>query len=326
MPATPSPATACASTRRPTRSSCCASPTAASRPPRRRARAAAARLAARRRTAPPRPRAPPAASRPRPSLSGLRTTGSLTRGIVAGTSRDVSVTSGLRLDVAGEVAPGVTLRAALTDENTPILPEGTTTQLSDLDRVFVEVTSRQARVRLGDVDLALAGTTFAPVARQVQGALVEATIPAVGFVAGGRVVGSASATRGTFRSQDLVALEGVQGPYRVQGLSGETFVVVVPGSERVTLDGERLVRGESADYTIDYATGEITFTPARLITAERRLTVDFEYTTGGFSRTLTVAGATVGLLPDAAGRARAQPRRAPPLRGRRRRVRDSISA
>ncbi|HEX9953520.1 MAG TPA: hypothetical protein VGB53_17280, partial [Rubricoccaceae bacterium] len=241
-----------------------------------------------------------------PALTGLRTTGSLTRGIVAGTSRDVSVTSGLRLDVAGEVAPGVTLRAALTDENTPILPEGTTTQLSDLDRVFVEVVSRQVRVRLGDVDLALAGTTFAPIARQVQGALVDVAVPEAGFLAGGRVLASASATRGTFRSQDLVAVEGVQGPYRVQGLNGETFVVVVPGSERVTLDGERLVRGESADYTIDYATGEITFTPARLITAERRLTVDFEYTTGGFARTLTAASADVRLWPDAAGRPRAR--------------------
>ena len=245
-------------------------------------------------------------SGPSVSTSGLRTSGSVTRGVVAGTSRDVSVTSGLRLDVSGEVAPGVRLRAALTDENTPILPEGTTTQLSDLDRVFVEVESQRVRVRLGDVDLALSGTTFAPVARQVQGALIEAEIPALGFVAGGRVVGSASATRGTYRSQDLVALEGVQGPYRVQGLNGETFVVVVPGSERVTLDGQALTRGESADYTIDYATGEVTFTPAHLITAERRITVDFEYTTGGFTRTLTAAGADVRLWPDAAGRARAR--------------------
>ncbi len=240
------------------------------------------------------------------SAAGLRTTGSVTRGVVAGTARDVSVTSGLRLDVSGEVAPGVRLRAALTDENTPILPEGTTTQLSDLDRVFVEVESRRVRVRLGDVDLALRGTTFAPIARQVQGALAEAELPALGFLAGGRVVGSASATRGTYRSQDVVAVEGVQGPYRVQGLNGETFVVVVPGSERVTLDGQTLVRGESADYTIDYATGEITFTPLHLITAERRITVDFEYTTGGFTRTLTAAGADVRLWPDASGRARAR--------------------
>ncbi|HEX8385343.1 MAG TPA: hypothetical protein VF576_04110, partial [Rubricoccaceae bacterium] len=133
----------------------------------------------------------------------------------------------------------------------------------------------------------------------------EAELPALGFVAGGRAVASASATRGVYRSQDLVAVEGVQGPYRLQGGAGETFVVV-PGSERVTLDGQTLVRGETADYTIDYATGEVTFTPNRLITAERRITVDFEYTTGGFTRTLTAFGAEARLWPDAQGRARAR--------------------
>ncbi len=227
----------------------------------------------------------------------LQTRGSITRGVVAGNNRDVSVTSGLRLSVAGDVAPGVTLRAALTDENTPILPEGTTQQLSDLDRVYVEVDGPGVRARLGDVDLRLPGTAFAPLARQVQGAFVEAEIPSGGFVAGGRAVGSASATRGRFRSQDLVALEGVQGPYRLEGQAGEAFVVVVPGSERVYLDGQLLRRGESGDYTIDYGTGEVTFTPSRLITAERRLTVDFEYTAGGFTRTLLAGGGDVGLWP-----------------------------
>ena len=238
------------------------------------------------------PRRPAGPARAPPALS---TRGSITRGVVAGSNRDVSVTSGLRLSVAGDVAPGVTLRAALTDEDTPILPEGTTQQLSDLDRVYVEVDGPGVRARLGDVDLALSGTAFAPVRRQVQGALVEADLPARGALAGGRVVASASATEGRYRSQDLVALEGVQGPYRLEGQAGEAFVVVVPGSERVFLDGERMRRGESGDYTIDYGTGEVTFTPARLITAERRITVDFEYTAGGFSRTLLASGAEVDL-------------------------------
>ena len=230
-------------------------------------------------------RAPPA----------ITTTGSITRGIVAGNNRDVSVTSGLRLSLAGDVAPGVTLRAALTDENTPILPEGTTQQLSDLDRVYVEVDGPGLRARLGDIDLTLPGTVFAPLARQVQGASVEADLPASGAFAGGRVLASASATEGRFRSQDLVALEGVQGPYRLEGAAGEAFVVVVPGSERVYLDGRLLTRGEGADYTVDYGTGEVTFTPAHLITAERRITADFEYTTGGFARTLLASGAEAGL-------------------------------
>ena len=246
-------------------------------------------------------RAPPGASRPPPAI---RTSGSITRGVVAGSNRDVSVTSALRLSLEGEVSPGVSLRAALTDEDTPILPEGTTRQLSDLDRVFVEVEGPGVRARLGDVDLALSGSAFAPLARQVQGAVAETALPAVGIVRGGRVLGSASATRGRFRSQDVVAVEGVQGPYRLEGEAGEAFVLVVPGSERVYLDGRLLERGAAADYTVDYATGEVTFTPARLITAERRITVDFEYTSGGFTQTLLASGLDVDLGSPEASRAR----------------------
>ncbi|MEO0560219.1 MAG: hypothetical protein AAF170_18795, partial [Bacteroidota bacterium] len=232
---------------------------------------------------------------------GLRSRGSITRGVVAGSNRDVSVTSGLRLDLSGEVAPGVDVRAALTDEDTPILPEGTTQQLSDLDRVYVELDAGRARARLGDIDLELAGTTFAPLVRTVQGASVEVDLPATGLLAGGRVLASGSATRGIFRSQDIAARESVQGPYRLSGRNGETFVLVVPGSERVFLDGERLTRGVTGGYTIDYGTGEVTFTTANLITAERRISVDFEYTTGGFTRTLVASSAEVDLWPDAAG-------------------------
>lgn len=237
-------------------------------------------------------RGPPASTRPPPAI---QTRGSITRGVVAGSDRDVSVTSALRLSLEGEVSPGVRLRAALTDEDTPILPEGTTRQLSDLDRVFVEVQSAAVRARLGDVDLTLPGTRFAPLARQVQGAVAEVELPALGLVRGGRVLASGSATRGRFRSQDVPAIEGVQGPYRLEGEAGEAFVIVVPGSERVYLDGRLMERGAGADYTVDYATGEITFTPTRLITAERRITVDFEYTSGGFTQTLLAGAADIDL-------------------------------
>lgn len=234
------------------------------------------------------------------SKSRLQSRGSITRGVVAGTNRDATVTSGLRLDVSGEVAEDVSVEAVLTDENTPILPEGTTQQLSDFDRVAVTLTTPLGTARLGDIDLQLPGTAFAPVSRKVQGASAETVLPERGALAGGGVSVTGSATRGLFRSQEIAPVEGVQGPYRLTGAQGETFILVIPGSERVRLDGEALERGEAADYTMDYATGEITFTPAHLITETSRIAVDFEYTASRYTRSLLAADVDAAL--DLGGR------------------------
>ncbi len=222
------------------------------------------------------------------SLPQLRRSGAISRGIVAGNRRDVSIESGLRMELDGEVADGVRVQAVLTDENTPIQPEGTTQRLSDFDRVYVQLDADLGQARLGDVDLAFTGTEFAPFVRKLQGAAVTAEVPAAlgGAFAGGRVTAAGAVTRGLFRSQDVEAVEGVQGPYRLTGQNGEELIIIVAGSERVYLDGVLMQRGEAQDYVIDYGTGEVTFTPRRLITAERRITVDFEYSLGAFTRTL----------------------------------------
>jgi hypothetical protein len=60
--------------------------------------------------------------------------------------------------------------------------------------------------------------------------------------------------------------------------------VVLGGSEKVWLDGELQRRGENNDYTVDYANGEITFTPRRLVTDQSRVVVDFEYTNDLYRR------------------------------------------
>lgn len=242
--------------------------------------------------------------------SRLQRRGSISRGIVAGNRRDVSIESGLRMELSGEIADGVEVQAVLTDENTPIQPEGTTQRLSDFDRVYVQLDTRRGQARLGDIDVAFTGTEFAPYVRKLQGATVTARLPALfdGLVAGGSATVSGATSRGLFRSQDVAALEGVQGPYRLRGRDGEEFIIVIAGSERVYLNGQLLTRGEANDYVIDYATGELTFTPRRLITAESRITVDFEYTTSEFTRTVIGTEAEAGLWARPDGTARAHVR------------------
>ncbi|MCY4232702.1 MAG: hypothetical protein OXE59_03020 [Bacteroidetes bacterium] len=214
----------------------------------------------------------------------LRRSGSITRGIIAGNNRDARIESGLRLQMSGELSPGIQVRAALTDENTPILPEGTTQRLSELDRVFIEIDTPYSSARLGDFQYQLDQSIFAQINRKIQGIGISVPLPLGGF--SGTLKGAAATSRGLFKTQDLNVIDGVQGPYRLQGNANEPFILVIPGSESVYLDGVRLQRGESYDYVIDYATGEIMFTTNRLIKFHHRVAVEFQYRTTEFTRTL----------------------------------------
>ena len=235
----------------------------------------------------------------------LERTGSISRGVAGGSNRDVAIESGLRLQLQGDLAEDVSVRAVLTDQNTPIQPQGTTQRLDDFDRVFIEIATPQGTAQLGDVDVAFGGTEFARFARKVQGITLQSDTwgPAAGLNEGSATVLGA-VSRGQFRTQDVQPIDGVQGPYRLTGAQGERFIVVVAGSERVFLDGQRLERGRTNDYVIDYTRGEITFTPNRLITDDRRITVEFQYRTSQFDRTLVGGEAQAGIWRADDGRSR----------------------
>ncbi len=225
----------------------------------------------------------------------IQRSGSISRGVVGGTQRDVSVESGLRMQLQGEVADSVFVRALLTDENTPIQPEGTTQRLQEFDRVFLEIGAPQGTARLGDVDVNLDGGTFGQFTQKVQGAAINTqSLASSTGLSEGDVAAFGAVSRGQFRTQDIEPIDGVQGPYRLRGRNGEETIIVIAGSERVYLDGERLTRGRTEDYVIDYTQAEITFTPDRLITDDRRITVEFQYSTTQFTRTLMGGHATAG--------------------------------
>ena len=83
----------------------------------------------------------------------------------------------------------------------------------------------------------------------------------------------------------------MQGPYRLTGQDNNQFVTILAGTERVFIDGVRMVRGEQNDYIIDYGLGEITFTNNRVITDQRRIVVDYQYIEQDYTRSLVAAEA-----------------------------------
>lgn len=215
----------------------------------------------------------------------LEIRGSKSVRLARGTNRELAVDQTLRLSIEGQLTPEITVRAALSDDNLPVVPEGTTEELRDIDRVLVELEAARWRSTLGDFEAAREGSDFGDYRRKLQGLSLSARPgPA-------RAELLAGSPRGAYRTVQIRGEEANQGPYRLGagGMARDLFLVA--GSERVTLDGERLTRGADRDYVIDYVRGTITFTYRRLITAESTIVVEFEEGEGAYARTVAGGGA-----------------------------------
>jgi hypothetical protein len=212
--------------------------------------------------------------------SKLSKSGSITRGVTMGSDRGLKLNSSLNLNVSGKVADNVEVLAALTDQTTPIQPEGTTQNLQEIDKVFVQINAPHLSATMGDYQLSFSGPMFAQYNRKLQGALGKVSSNKLELTASGAV------SKGKYLSMQLMGQEGFQGPYQLKGDRGQIDIIILAGTERVYIDGESMVRGETNDYIIDYTTAQITFTRRRLITSDSRIVVDFQYSDEKFRRNM----------------------------------------
>ncbi|MBS1517775.1 MAG: hypothetical protein JSS91_06780 [Bacteroidetes bacterium] len=224
----------------------------------------------------------------------LQKSGSLFRGVTVGSNRDLSLNSGFRLQLNGKLTSDIEINAALTDETTPIQPEGNTQKLQELDNVFIELKGQDFTGTIGDINIDFQNTQFTNFKRKIQGAK--------GYAVYGNGIGnillSGAVQRGKFNSNSFNGRDGIQGPYYLIGKDNEINILVLSGSEKVFLDGIEMVRGEQADYVIDYGIGTITFTNKRIISVASRIIVDFEYTDRKYSRTLLTGANNLSLFKN----------------------------
>jgi len=217
----------------------------------------------------------------------LQKNGSISRGITVGNNQNASLQSQLNLQVLGKIAEDIEIEMAATDNSIPFQPDGTTTQLQEFDRIYITARTPYANVTAGDFQIRnYEKNYFLKYFKRLQGLHLENTYrdSSGHFKLFSGL--SFAVSKGKFSRMVFYGQENNQGPYRLRGADGETFIIVLSGTERVYVDGELLQRGQDKHYIIDYNAGEITFTARMPVTKDKRIVIEFQYAERNYSRTI----------------------------------------
>ncbi len=214
-------------------------------------------------------------------FSGLDTQGNIIRGVTIGNNQDAVLNSILDLKIEGKLSSKVFLRAQINDTNIPIQENGYSQDLKDIDRVFIEMEGPKWSIKAGDVFLKDSSSHFMNFTKKVSGVAIEAHTGKIHTKVSGALV------RGRYTEYQFQGEEANQGPYKLNGTGGETYIFIISGSEKVFINGIRQSRGIDKDYILDYNTAEITFTPTKPITSNMRISVEFQYSDRNYTRFVT---------------------------------------
>ncbi len=216
---------------------------------------------------------------------GLTKKGSIERGVSLGNNQDPVVNSKLNLQLTGRLSNNLQVEASISDETMPIQPDGNTAQIQDLNKIFIRISSEKSQLTAGDFVIEKPKSYFLNYTKQSKGLTFgtknQEILPKTAIKTSNSGV---TIAKGKYFRQKIAGIEGNQGPYKLQGANGETFIIVISGSERIYIDGKQIQRGAANDYTIDYNTAEITFTPNCAITKNTRIVAEFEYSERNYSR------------------------------------------
>lgn len=214
------------------------------------------------------------------TTSGVRTRGTLFRSVQVSTNGQSSVSGGMDLQIRGELLPDVMLTGVISDHETPFESAMSSQSLEELDQIYFELETPGGKGRMGDINIRTNWSPFSRYSGRLTGIIAASSAETQNMFQWQSFAGSPS---GRFIRREITVREGDQGPYRLLSQS-QSSVIIVPGSERVFLNGELL---ESSQYLVDYAAAELIFSSGHLLSKEDRVFMEYRYRNEWFPRLST---------------------------------------
>ncbi len=218
-------------------------------------------------------------------FEGLQTSGSIVRGVSVGNNQNSVLNSSLDLQIEGKLSENISLKASISDTSVPIQQNGYTQDLHQFDNVFIELLGNNWALKGGDVTFQNTASEFLNFSKKASGVQFSNNFNLNNALLKTSIAGAM--VQGKFVSNSFKGQNGNQGPYKLKGNQGEPFIIVVPGSETVYVNGLPIKSGTEHEYIIDYQTAEIIFNTSYPISSDSRITVEFQFNELNYNRFIT---------------------------------------
>ncbi|MBI4722656.1 MAG: hypothetical protein HY769_06635 [Candidatus Stahlbacteria bacterium] len=218
--------------------------------------------------------------------SRLYLMGTKTFGISVGTDRDISFDQSMQINMNGKLSKNTRIEGTLRDDGTPLQPEGTTQELKEMDKVYVNVSSGNYSVRLGDFDFSPSYSKFGKIDRRLEGMIGKSQLevmPLLNLKSQIEVGGALS--KGRWIRKELTGITGKQGPYELSAQG-----ITVAGSDKVWVNGKLVTRGK--EYTIDYTAATIIFTAQLPIEDDDKIVIEGQQKDESYRRSAFIGSHT----------------------------------
>lgn len=219
--------------------------------------------------------------------------GSFARGLSVGNKQDLSLTSDFNLQMSGNIGGGMILKAAISDANIPFQPEGTSQRLNEFDKVFIEISKDKHSLIAGDFEVSNPDSHFSKYFKKLKGVSYSGIVTVYKNINLHNNI-SFAISKGKFNRINLKTVNGNQGPYKLTANTGDKYLIILAGTEKIFLDGKLLARGQENDYTIDYNSSELIFTSKVMITENSRVVAEFEFSDQNYLRSLSAINTSIG--------------------------------